>query len=78
MLENYYDILGVDINVSEPDLKKAYHKKLMEFHPDRNPGDKGAPIKFQEVVEAYQALKSFKRPTRIREDGEWIEEWRKK
>ena len=56
MNKNYYDILGVNKNASEADIKKAYKKLAMEYHPDRNRGDKKAEAKFKEINEAYQTL----------------------
>ena len=53
---DYYEVLGVDKNVSADDLKKAYRKKAMQYHPDRNPGDKEAEEKFKEAAEAYDVL----------------------
>jgi molecular chaperone DnaJ len=54
--KDYYDLLGVDRNVSEDDIKKAYRKLALKYHPDRNPGDRQAEEKFKEVSEAYQVL----------------------
>ncbi len=53
---DYYEILGVDKNVSEKDLKKAYRRVAMKHHPDRNPDDKAAEEKFKEASEAYEIL----------------------
>ena len=53
---DFYDILGVDRQASQGDLKKAYRKLAMQFHPDRNQGDAGAEAKFKEVSEAYDIL----------------------
>jgi len=53
---DYYEVLGVAKNGSEDDIKKAYRKLAMKFHPDRNPGDKAAEDKFKEVNEAYAVL----------------------
>lgn len=56
MKEDYYSILGVDKNCSQDDIKKAYRKKAMEYHPDRNPNNKEAENKFKESAEAYEYL----------------------
>jgi molecular chaperone DnaJ len=56
MAKDYYNILGVDRNVSDVDIKKAYRKLALKYHPDRNPGDKSAEERFKEVNEAYSCL----------------------
>lgn len=56
MSKNYYDILGINKTASETEIKKAYKKKALEYHPDRNQWDKSAEMKFKEVNEAYQIL----------------------
>jgi molecular chaperone DnaJ len=53
---DYYDVLGVSRNASKDDIKSAYRKLAMKYHPDRNPGDKSAETKFKEATEAYQVL----------------------
>jgi len=53
---DYYEVLGVSRDVSESDLKSAYRKQALKYHPDRNPGDHAAEEKFKEASEAYQVL----------------------
>lgn len=53
---DYYDILGVSKSATADEIKKAYRKVAMQFHPDRNPGDKSAEDKFKEAAEAYEVL----------------------
>ena len=53
---DYYEVLGVSKNASQEEIKKAYRKVAMQFHPDRNPGDKAAEDKFKEAAEAYEIL----------------------
>lgn len=53
---DYYEILGVDRNATKDDLKKAYRKLAMQYHPDRNPDNKEAEDKFKEAAEAYEIL----------------------
>jgi molecular chaperone DnaJ len=56
MRQDYYEILGVDRNASSEEIKKCYRKLAMQYHPDRNPGDKAAEEKFKEAAEAYEVL----------------------
>jgi molecular chaperone DnaJ len=56
MKRDYYEILGVAKGASADDIKKSYRKVAMQFHPDRNPGDKSAEEKFKEAAEAYEVL----------------------
>jgi molecular chaperone DnaJ len=56
MPQDYYEILGVDQNASDKEIKKAYRKKAMQYHPDRNPDDPEAEQKFKQAAEAYDVL----------------------
>lgn len=53
---DYYEVLGVDRSADEKDIKKAYRRMAMKYHPDRNPGDQEAEAKFKELSEAYDVL----------------------
>lgn len=53
---DYYEVLGVERGASADDIKKAYRKLAVKYHPDKNPGDKAAEEKFKELGEAYEAL----------------------
>ena len=53
---DYYEVLGADRGASDGDLKKAYRRLAMKYHPDRNPDDADAEEKFKEASEAYEVL----------------------
>lgn len=60
-MTDYYEVLGVSKNASQDEIKKAYRKKALQFHPDRNPGDPEAEKKFKEIAAAYEVLEDEKK-----------------
>jgi len=60
-MADYYDVLGVSRSATQEEIKKAYRKRALQFHPDRNPGDPEAEKKFKEISEAYEVLGDEKR-----------------
>ena len=72
MAENkrdYYEVLGVEKSASAEEIKKAYRKSAMKYHPDRNPGDKEAEEKFKELGEAYEVLSNDDKRARYDQFG---------
>ena len=66
---DYYEVLGVDKNASEDEIKKAYKTLAIKYHPDRNPGDKAAEEKFKEAAEAYSVLSDKEKRARYDQFG---------
>jgi molecular chaperone DnaJ len=66
---DYYEILGIAKNASEDEIKKAYRKLAVKYHPDKNPGNKEAEDKFREATEAYEVLKDADKRARYDQFG---------
>ncbi|MFW5830445.1 MAG: molecular chaperone DnaJ [Planctomycetota bacterium] len=66
---DYYEVLGVDRSVSDAEIKKAYRKLAMKYHPDRNPDDKEAESRFKEAAEAYEVLSDSQKRQRYDQYG---------
>jgi molecular chaperone DnaJ len=67
--KDFYDILGVSKNADADEIKKAYRKAAIKFHPDKNPGDKASEEKFKEAAEAYEVLSSPEKKQRYDQFG---------
>ena len=75
--KDYYKILGVGRKAEEQEIKKAYRKLAMKFHPDRNAGDKDAEEKFKEINEAYQVLSDPQKRSRYDQLDDSFSNWQK-
>lgn len=76
--KDYYKILGVERNASEEDIRKAYRKLAMKYHPDRNPNDKQAEEHFKEINEAYQVLSDSTKRTHYDRLGSDYSNWQQR
>ncbi|MFH1615553.1 MAG: molecular chaperone DnaJ [Planctomycetota bacterium] len=66
---DYYEVLGIGRNASQDDIKRAYRRLAMKYHPDKNPGDKEAEAKFKECAEAYEVLSDSEKRQRYDQFG---------
>lgn len=73
--KDYYKILGVDRNASLEEIKRAYRRLALKYHPDRNPGDKEAEEKFKEINEAYQVLSDPEKRARYDQLSDSYRQW---
>ena len=69
MKEDYYDILGIGKSASESEIKKAYRKKAIKYHPDKNPGDSSAEENFKKAAEAYEVLSNSEKRSKYDQFG---------
>ena len=66
---DYYDVLGVNKNASDSEIKKAYRKVAIKYHPDKNPNNKSAEEKFKEAAEAYEILSNSEKKQKYDQFG---------
>jgi curved DNA-binding protein len=76
--KDYYKVLGVERSASADDVRKAYRKLAMQYHPDRNAGDKQAEERFKEINEAYQVLSDPQKRARFDQLGSAYSNWQQR
>ena len=68
-VRDYYEVLDVDRSASAEEIKKAYRKMAVKYHPDKNPGDKQSEENFKEAAEAYEVLSNVEKKRRYDQFG---------
>jgi len=76
--KDYYKILGVDRSANENEIKRAYRKLALKYHPDRNPNNPGSEEKFKEINEAHQVLSDPQKRARYNQIGESYTQWQER
>ncbi len=76
--KDYYKILGVERNATEAEVKSAFRKLALQYHPDRNPGNKQAEEKFKEINEAYEVLSDPEKRARYEQLGDSYTNWQQR
>jgi curved DNA-binding protein len=75
--KDYYKLLGVESKATKDEIKRAYRKLALKYHPDRNPGDNQAEEKFKEINEAYQVLSDLEKRSRYDQLGASYSQWQR-
>ena len=76
--KDYYKILGVERNASQPDIKRAYRKLALKYHPDKNPDDESAESRFKEINEAYEVIGDPAKRAKFDQLGSSYRNWERK
>src|SRR5512133_3252052 len=76
--KDYYKILGVERNATEAEIKSAFRKLALQYHPDRNPNNKQSEEKFKEINEAYEVLSDTEKRARYDQLGDSYSHWQQR